>query len=132
MGHAVQMGGAVIELGYAQPWEPEPEPPPRWPPRPPAWLVPVLVVAATLLTLGAAAAPKRWDPVRSRRDQNTALRFAADDTAYLATQHTRGTRLQAYRPGRAGALWTVNFPGAFPVPILDDDPSLLTLIAHDT
>jgi outer membrane protein assembly factor BamB len=132
------MGGAVIELGYAQPWEPEPEPhwPPHWPPRwlsgPPAWLVTVLVAAATLLTLGAAAPPRNWDPVLSQHDQNTALDFAADDTAYLTTQRTRSARLQAHRPGRPGALWTVNFPGGYPVLELDDDPSLLTLTVYDT
>lgn len=125
------MGGAVIELGYAQPWEPEPEPPPRWPPSLPGWLMPALVAAVTLLSLGAAATPKRWDPVLSQGDQNTSLDFGADDTAYLTTQRTRSGRLQAYRPGRAGALWTANFPGGHPVPILDADPTLLTLTVYD-
>ena len=125
------MGGAVIELGYAQPWEPEPEAPPPWAPRLPAWLVPALVAAVTLLSLGAAATPKQWDPVLSQRDQNTSLDFAADDTAYLTTQRTRSGRLQAYRPGRAGALWTANFPGGHPVPRLDADPTLLTVAVYD-
>jgi hypothetical protein len=125
------MGGAVIELGFAQPWEPEPEPPPRWPPKPPTWLVPALVAAVTLLTLGAAAAPRRWDPVLSQRDQNTALHFGADDTAYLTIQRSRSARLQAFRPDRAGALWTVNFPGGYPLPVLRDDPGLLTLTVFD-
>jgi hypothetical protein len=51
------MSGAVIELGPAEPWEPEPQPPPRWPPHVPAWLLPVVVVVATLLAVAAAAPP---------------------------------------------------------------------------
>ncbi|GAA1042348.1 hypothetical protein GCM10009557_68160 [Virgisporangium ochraceum] len=126
------MGGAVIELGLAEPWEDEPPPPRRWPPRLPRWLLPAVVTAATLLTLGAAAAPKRWDPVLSQRDPNTALRFASDDTAFLTTQRIRSGRLQAFRPGRSAPLWTVNFPNGFPSPYLVGDPGLVTVSVFDS
>lgn len=126
------VGGTVIELGLAEPWEDEPPPPRRWPPRLPQWLLPAVVTVATLLTMGAAAAPERWDPVLSQRDPNTMLRFAADDTAFLTTQRTRSGRLQAYRPGRAAPLWTVNFPNGYPAPYLVGDPGLLTVSVFDS
>jgi outer membrane protein assembly factor BamB len=125
------MDGAVIELGPARLWEPDATPPSRRPPGLPAWLLPVVVTVATLLTVAAATAPTAADPVLSLREANTTLRFGADDTAYVITQRTRSGRLQAYPPGRTRPLWTVNFPGGYPVPVTVDDPGLLLLTVFD-
>jgi hypothetical protein len=129
--HAMRMSGAVIELGLAEPWEPEPSSPTRWPPRVPGWLLPVAVVAATLLAVTGAAPPHRWDPVLAIGDTNSGLWFGPDDTAYVTTQRSRSTRLQAHRLGRKGALWTVNILGGYPVPITQTG-SGLPLMVFDT
>ncbi len=90
-----------------------------------------MVALATLASVAAATPAPRWDPVLFRQLANAGLTLGPDDTAYLVLQRSRAARLQAYRPGRAGVAWTVDFPGANPFPIATDDPGLLIVSVFD-
>jgi hypothetical protein len=130
--------GSMIELDLSRPWdaddpfdEGEKRPARGWR-NPPPWLVPTLLVVAVAAVLGGAAVPPRRTPVLDQRIPNAGLTFGRDDTAFLYQQRSRSGRLQAYRLDRAGALWTVDYPNANPVPTVTTDPGLVLVSVYSS
>jgi outer membrane protein assembly factor BamB len=120
--------GGLIELDVSQPWEPEETAQGSPAPRPvPRWLVPALVMVVAAGTVAASVPPRRWDPVLTLRSPNGSAIFGPDDTAFVSFQRIRSGRIQAFRPGRPEVLWTADFPGTNPVPMVTDDPGLLII-----
>jgi hypothetical protein len=130
--------GSMIELDLSRPWDADDpldggdERPAHGWRRPPPWLVPALLVVAIAAVLGGAAVPPRRDPVLTQQVPNAGLTFGRDDTAFVYQQRSRSGRLQAYRLDRQGALWTVDYPNANPVPTVTTDPGLVLVSVYSS